>query len=128
MEFMKRNGLFVALGANAALEPTPTMIAYGNCKAASHNLIQTLGDATNLSDSSKTSLLSHTFGNMHCLALLPNIFDSPSNRIQYPKLSPKQMINPDDVAMQIWEWMEMPDLRPKSGSLIKVRADTRNGG
>ena len=42
--FLKEGGLFILTGADAALRPTPTMIAYGITKAATHHLIASLVD------------------------------------------------------------------------------------
>ena len=40
--FLKDNGLLVLTGAAAAVGPTPSMIAYGMTKAATHHLIESL--------------------------------------------------------------------------------------
>jgi len=126
MEFINRNGLFVSIGASAALAPSVGMTAYVTSKAACHNLIQALGNTNSASKSN--SFIGKTYQNITSLALLPNCLDTPINRRDMPKSDPRQWVKPDDISTQIWEWMEFPDLRPKSGSLIKIRGDTRNGG
>jgi NAD(P)-dependent dehydrogenase (short-subunit alcohol dehydrogenase family) len=41
-QLLSRNGLYVVMGATAALQPTPDMIGYGIAKSATHYAIQTL--------------------------------------------------------------------------------------
>ncbi len=70
---MYRKGLFVGMGASAATEPTPSMIAYGCAKASVHQFIQSIAQSdSGLPKGSKA------------IALLPVILDTPMNRKWMP--------------------------------------------
>ncbi|KAL3799560.1 hypothetical protein HJC23_008687 [Cyclotella cryptica] len=116
-KFMNRGGMFIIIGASAALSPTPGMIGYGSSKAAAHHYLQTFG-----ADTPVTSV-----------GILPLMLDTPANRAmlagdddnddRYTKL-----VKPIQIAQEIGEWIRNPHLRPHSGSLVKVIAKNRKDG
>eukprot|EP01083_Nonionella_stella_P044331 119386_1 len=118
MKYLKEKGLFLTIGAAAALSPTPNMAAYGLTKSASHYLIQTLGRADK-APRIKSHLMDK-FEDCTALSILPDVLDTESNRQAMPEANFDSWTKPDDLASEIWEWIHKPDLRPRSGSLIKV--------
>ena len=66
---LREGGLFVLTGAAAAIGPTPTMIAYGISKVATHQLIKSL--ASEGSGMPKNS---------NVVGILPITLDTKSNR------------------------------------------------
>lgn len=117
------NGLFVIIGASAALSPTPGMMGYGSAKAASHHYLQSYGPLVNEENGSTS------------VGILPLMLDTPANRAmlggnddddgddRYSK-----MVKPIHIANEIGEWIKNPHLRPHSGSLVKVIAKNRKDG
>jgi dihydropteridine reductase len=118
-QLMGRNGLFVVMGATAALQPTPDMIGYGIAKAATHYAVQTLAAQTTTSLEAKSVRDRSPYVHpVTVLGLLPTILDTPTNRANMtPALT---WTPPHAIATQIGEWVETPTLRPHSGALIKV--------
>jgi dihydropteridine reductase len=140
--------LMVVLGATAALQPTPGMLAYGWTKHAAHFVIETLGastgggagvggDVSNLQDSKLVRQAGRqvrqrvpAWDDLTVLGLLPTTLDTPSNRrtllAGVPKDEQAQVlatwIAPERIAREIGTWMATPALRPHSGALIKVMA------
>jgi len=108
---LNRKGLFVAIGASAALAPTPDMIGYGLAKNAVHHVIQTLGKRGQLPIDSPT-----------VTAILPNVLDTPANRNSFPSEGTDydSWTKTESVAEEIGNWIVNPDLRPHSGSLLRV--------
>merc|ERR1712183_426709 len=83
MELLKKHGLFLTIGASAALDLSPNMAAYGLSKNANPFLVQTLG-STNLA-TRPHSLLTKAYHNDICtLSILPSILDTPQNRKDMP--------------------------------------------
>ena len=115
------NGLFVIIGASAALSPTPGMLGYGAAKAASHHCLQTYGTSVSQETGSTA------------VGILPLMLDTPANRAmmgdddggddRYCK-----MVKPIHIANEIGQWIKNPHLRPHSGSLVKVMAKNRADG
>lgn len=106
---LKDEGLVVFIGATAALVPTPTFIGYGCAKAALHHLVQSI--------TPKSGILPRDAG---AVAILPGTLNTPANVKAGMKDSDGTWVNVDDIAKQIKEWVEVPHLRPSSGSLVKV--------
>jgi len=137
--YMGEQGLFVAIGAAAALAPCPAMYAYGLSKSAVHHYIQTLGASsgpkTGLGHKSQRKKATVELrrskaylDDMTALAILPSMIDTPNNR----KFADKDAdfdnwTKPEDIAKEIGEWLEKPYLRPNSGALIKVFPDSKRG-
>ena len=117
-------GLFVVIGASAALSPTPGMLGYGSAKAATHHYLQSFGPT--IHDETDTT----------AVGILPLMIDTPNNPAmldgddggsgnddRYSK-----MVNPIHIANEIGDWIKQPHLRPHSGSLVKVIAKNRRDG
>lgn len=118
-ELVKVNGLFLCVGANAALSPTPNMLAYGTSKSATHHLIETLGTKTKQPPSSQ-SQLTDTFEDICSIGLLPDTLNTVGNREAMPGADFGKWVDLEDVAEEVWRLVSVPHLRPQSGSLIRV--------
>jgi dihydropteridine reductase len=119
------DGLFVIIGASAALSPTPGMMGYGAAKAASHHYLQSYGSSV-ADENGSTSV-----------GILPLMLDTPANRAMlgvgddddnYDDDRYSKMVKPIHIANEIGEWIKNPHLRPHSGSLVKVIAKNRMDG
>jgi len=117
---LNEDGLFVGIGATAALSTTPGMEGYGLAKAASHHLIQSLGKAS--LDVMPRKLLRQTH-----VGILPSMLDTPSNRKADGDADFSKWTKPIDIATEIGSWIERPYLRPASGSLVKVVTHKQKG-
>lgn len=105
---LKEGGVVVLTGADAALGPTPSMIAYGITKAATHHLIASLVPAG--SGLPKDSSV---------LGILPICLDTPTNRKSMPGANFDDWTPLPVVAGLLLGWAEGKD-RPKSGTLISI--------
>jgi dihydropteridine reductase len=113
------NGLFVIIGASAALSPTPGMMGYGSAKAASHHYLQSYGPSVTEENGSTS------------VGILPLMLDTPANRAMLGSNDDdrySKMVKPIHIANEIGEWIKNPHLRPHSGSLVKVIAKNRKDG
>lgn len=125
--------LCVVMGATAALQGTPGMMAYGVSKAATHHLVQSMGGLSTATlgpkHKVKGAIPGITGGASHnypiTIGILPTTLDTPSNRNHMPYAP--TWTNCDDVAAQIGTWMQQPSLRPAPGSLVKVHTDLTTG-
>ncbi|KRX37792.1 Protein PTCD3 -like protein, mitochondrial [Trichinella murrelli] len=107
--FLKTKGLLVFTGAAAALQPTPTMMAYGMAKVAVQQLARSAGcPAGGLPEEST------------CLAILPVTLDTPANRKAMPKADTSSWTQLSYIVDMISGWISDYGSRPKSGSLIKL--------
>jgi dihydropteridine reductase len=121
-------GLFVVMGATAALSSTPGMIGYGLSKVGSHHFVQTLGETTLKAVTSKAKrnqtkrLRKHGeyLDTLSIIGILPTTIDTPSNRDAMPDADFSKWTKASDVAKEIGTWITKPVLRPHSGSLVKV--------
>jgi len=126
--FMGPNGLFVVMGATAALASTPGMLGYGMAKAGCHHIVQTLGATTANSLDTKVKKregrrqrqFASNMGTMSVVGILPATIDTPSNRQAMPEADLDSWTKPLDIAQEIGKWIETPSLRPHSGALVKV--------
>jgi len=130
--YMNANGLFVVMGATAALSPTPGMLGYGLAKTASHHLVQTLGACTERSMVPKATRKAgrqarYNFGigaaaldSLSVVSILPTTIDTRANRKAMPDANFAQWTKPYDIATEIGKWISTPALRPHSGALVKV--------
>jgi len=126
-------GLFVVIGATAALSSTPGMLGYGLSKVSSHHLVQTMGASTGLALQTKTERKvgrqfrqhAENLDSMTCIGVLPTTIDTPSNRQFNPDADYTAWTKPLDIATKVGEWAEKPQLRPHSGALVKV--STKDG-
>lgn len=132
------NGLMVGIGATASLYPQPTLQAYGSSKAAAAYYLASLGHSTAKSlknkyvmrDQSadaklKRSRMPH-LTSLTVLGILPETLDTEVNRREMAHMTERQQKEartwtpPLDIARQIGIWVEIPSLRPHSGSLVKT--------
>jgi dihydropteridine reductase len=128
-------GLFVAIGSAPALAATPGMLAYGLSKAGTHHVIQTLGETTGkaLTTRSKRQKArrlrrdSQYLDSLSVIGLLPTTIDTPNNRVAMPEANFADWTKPVDIANELGFWIETPQLRPHSGSLVKVHP-AKGGG
>ncbi|KAL3907637.1 MAG: hypothetical protein SGARI_003443 [Bacillariaceae sp.] len=125
------DGLMVAIGATPALGTTPGMMGYGLSKVSTHHFVQTLGDMTKKSVTSKTKRkvarrLRHDLSggqgdsylnSLNVIGILPTTIDTPMNREAMPQADFSQWTKSVDIAKEIGSWIEQPALRPHSGSL-----------
>ncbi|GKY97339.1 hypothetical protein MPSEU_000692300 [Mayamaea pseudoterrestris] len=133
--FMNPFGLFVVIGATAALQPSPGMLGYGLSKAAAHYYVQTLGACTKQSLDSKSVRKvgtkarqgKHT-DTLSVIGILPTTIDTDANRRAFPHGDYKDWVRPVDIATKIASWIDEPALRPHSGSLVKVRPAEQQQG
>jgi hypothetical protein len=125
------NGLFVAFGAVAAQTPVDDdspMKAYIHSKKEVHDLIQNLGSITGKAlQNQKGAHVAQQRKIFKCLdeltavAILPSTLDTEMNRKSMDP-SPEDLegwTKLEDVAKEIGNWIEIEDLRPHSGALIK---------
>ncbi len=134
--YMAQDGLFVAIGAAAALSPTPGMMAYGLAKAASHHFIQTLGACTGKSIETKSIRTAGSkvrqnlpsLDTMTVVGILPSTIDTAANRHAMPNANFDNWTKPLDIAKEIGKWVNEPVLRPHSGSLVNVVPNSKGPG
>jgi len=136
--YMADRGLFVAIGAAAALSPTPTMASYGASKTAVHHYIQTMGamcgpSSLNKSKKYKKGIKAVRKGAQYldeltATAILPGVIDTPANRTSFPSDTDySEWVKSEDISQEIGKWLVKPHLRPHSGSLIKMQGNRRQG-
>jgi len=123
-QYMTSEGLFLAFGATAALVPAaPNLTAYVTSKAAVHHYLQSLGATTNLSLGKKKKvypLPDRYLDRLTVLGVLLKTLDTEANHASMPDQDCRLWTKPDDVANEIGTWLTQPQLRPHSGSLVKV--------
>jgi len=117
---LKPGGLFVAIGAAAALGPAPGLLAYGISKNAVNYIVQTIGQ--------KGELIRISEQQPTVVAILPSMLDTPANREQAPEGTDfSKWTKVEHIAEEIGQWIKLPDLRPNSGSLVKVIYHSKSG-
>jgi dihydropteridine reductase len=131
-------GLFVAIGATAALGGTPGMLGYGLSKVATHHFLQTLGETTGKAVTHKSKRKSTRrlrienptkyLNKLSVVGILPTTIDTPANREAMPDANFDDWTKSIDIAKEIGTWLREPALRPHSGSLIKVHPKKNGGG
>jgi NAD(P)-dependent dehydrogenase (short-subunit alcohol dehydrogenase family) len=115
-----KTGLFVAIGAAAALGPAPGLLAYGISKNAVNYIVQTIGQ--------KGELIRISEQKPTVVAILPSMLDTPANREQAPEGTDfSKWTKVEHIAEEIGQWIKLPDLRPNSGSLVKVIYHSKSG-
>ncbi len=110
---LKEGGLLVLTGAASALKPTPSLIAYGVSKAATHHLVTSM--ATPESGMPKDSAV---------VAILPVMLDTPMNRRDMPNANFDDWTPLDTLAQYLLEWSNGKD-RPKNGAMIQVKTHSK---
>lgn len=121
-------GLFVVIGATAALSPTPGMMGYGLSKTACHHFVQSFGTMTGAALHTKAQRKKSlklrknlaSLDDLTVVGILPTKIDTPTNREAEPKADFAKWTDPRDMAKEIGDWVTDEHLRPHSGSLVKV--------
>jgi len=134
---VKKGGLFVIIGASAALSPTPGMLGYGSAKSAAHHYLRSWGPGMCTKEGRN---------DVTAVGILPLMIDTPANRAMMHTNTTtnsssssgsdeeeedekySKMVKPTHIAKEISEWITYPRLRPHSGSLVKVIAKNRKDG
>lgn len=128
----KRQGLFCAIGATAALAPSaPNITAYGSSKAALHHYLNSLGVTSGLglggsramkkSNEAIQKMRSNEYLDTLTVAgILPSVLDTEENRRIMGGKDRKLWTKPMDLAVEIGRWVSRPEFRPHSGSLMKA--------
>jgi len=101
-----RRGSFSAIGSSAALEPTPTLGAYGASKAALISLVRTIA-AENKEFGVRANIVS------------PNTMDTPANRSAMPDADPAKWVQPANVA-SLLVWLASDAGAEVSGAVIPL--------
>jgi NAD(P)-dependent dehydrogenase (short-subunit alcohol dehydrogenase family) len=85
-----RHGSIIAIGTSAALNPVPTLGAYGASKAALISLVRTIAEEN------------REF-NIRANVVSPNTMDTPANRAGMPDADPGKWVQPANVAsLLVW--------------------------
>jgi len=109
-EHLQVGGVVVLSGALAAHQQgTPGMIGYGMCKAAVHQLTQSLAETG-----------AGLPRDAHALCVLPVTLDTPTNRKFMGEADQTAWTPLEDMAKMFSGWMGSGCGRPVSGSLVKV--------
>ena len=112
------------------------MMGYGLAKAASHHFVRTMGACTGKSVDSKSIRkagkrvrkdLNESMDTMTVVGILPTMMDTAANRRMNPDADFDSWTKPKDIAKEIGAWLETPEMRPHSGSLVKVH-NPKSGG
>jgi len=127
-DFFPFLGLFVAVGATPALSATPGMLAYGLSKVGTHHFIQTLGEMTGKAMTTRSKRQkarrlrkdSEYLDTLSVIGILPTTIDTPNNRLNMPDANFDEWTKPIDIAKELGNWVTTPQIRPHSGSLVKV--------
>ena len=116
------------MGATPALSATPGMLAYGLSKVGTHHYVQTLGEMTGKAMTTRTKRQkarrlrkdNQYLDTLSVIGILPTTIDTPNNRKTMPEANFEDWVKPIDIATELGNWTKTPELRPHSGSLIKV--------
>jgi len=106
---LKEGGLVVFTGASAALNPTPTMLAYGLSKSATHHLIKSLAQPDSGMPKGTT-----------VAAILPITLDTPMNRKDMPTANFDNWTPLDDVAQLLLDWASDKN-KPPNGGMVELK-------
>jgi dihydropteridine reductase len=107
---LEPGGLLILTGSAAAFQPTPTMVAYGLAKAATHALARSLG-----APGSGLPL------NAVALAMAPHVIDTPGNRKWMAEgADVSTWTPPETIAQMCGEWVTGATTPPPSGSVVEV--------
>lgn len=128
-------GLLVLVGSEAAVHPTPGMLAYGMAKAATHHLLVSVSPAAGSASSAETEKSPNTIPpQARAIGILPKVLDTPNNRKWMSQGADTSTWTPlEEVAGKIAEWAQAqaqqregkgagaaaaPLMVPSSGSLV----------
>jgi len=99
-------GRIVAVGARAAVEPSPNMAAYAVSKAALVALVKNVAAETK-----KSGVTANV--------VLPSIIDTPQNRASFPQADVSRWVAPESIAKVI-VWLVSDAAADISGAVIPV--------
>ena len=110
------------------MSSTPGMMGYGIAKSGAHHLVHTLGATTGKAIAPKTKRqagrrlreYAENLDTLSVVGMLPTTIDTPSNRQFNPDSDYSTWTKPVEIAEEIGQWIEMPQIRPHSGALVKV--------
>jgi dihydropteridine reductase len=133
---VKKGGLFVIIGASAALSPTPGMLGYGAAKSAAHHYVRSWGPGMCTKEGRN---------DVTAVGILPLMIDTPANRammhtsttttnnnsssssgsekeMEEENEKYSKMVKPTHIAKEISEWITYPRLRllPRIGRMVVV--------
>lgn len=112
-DYLADSGLLVLTGSAASFKKTtPGMIAYTMSKTATHALALNLATRQNLPADS------------YVATILPELIDTPSNRLAMPDADHSEWTNPQGIAALVKMWAEGVN-RPSNGSFAVLK--TVNG-
>ena len=114
-QLLMPSGLLMFTGAQACLEPCPSMIGYALAKSATHYLAQSMAADEHFPKGATS------------LAILPTVLDTPANREAMPNEDRSVWTPLSAVADKCVEWVSDPDSRPASGSLVRVNTSQAEG-
>lgn len=112
------------------------MLAYGLSKVGVHHFVQTLGEITGKALTTRSRRQkarrlrknSEYLDTLSVIGILPTTIDTPSNRKAMPDEDFNAWTKPTSIAKEIGSWIETPELRPHSGSLLKVHPTSDGDG
>ena len=103
------DGFLILTGSAAALSPTPTMVAYGLAKSATHSLTRFLGASG-----------SGMPPGAHSLALAPHVIDTPNNRKWMSSgADTSSWTPPSHIARRVGDLIGGNVPSPPSGSILE---------
>jgi NAD(P)-dependent dehydrogenase (short-subunit alcohol dehydrogenase family) len=102
----RKRGTIIAVGSRVAVEPVPTLAAYGVSKAGLVHLIRTLALE-----------LKHT--GLTANVVMPSTIDTQANRRAMPKADPSQWVRPESIA-RVVSWLASDAARDVSGAVVPV--------
>lgn len=129
-----QSSLMVVMGAAAALQPTPGMLGYGVSKVGAHHCVTTLGACTGKGIVAKSlrkqgrsvRTVLPSLDHLTVVGIVPSTIDTVANRKSMPSGSDYDTwTKPIDIAQEIGTWIMEPELRPHSGSLVKITTTKR---
>lgn len=107
---LEPGGLLILTGSAAAFGPTPTMVAYGLAKVATHALARSLAAPGSGLPPGAVSL-----------AMAPHVIDTPSNRKWMAEgADVSTWTTPLEIAKQCGDWVTGVTPPPPSGTVVEV--------
>jgi len=110
---LKEGGLLVLTGAYGALSPTPTFVAYGMSKAATHHLILSLAKEG-----------SGMPANASVVGILPVMLDTVQNRKDMPSANFDDWTPLEVLTDAFIDWSSGKG-RPANGSMMQVKTEKK---
>jgi dihydropteridine reductase len=109
-KMLSPTGVLVLVGSEAAVHPTPGMLAYGMAKAATHHLlvsVSTKGNSSGVGAEENKRDPNTLPPQARAIGVLPKVLDTPNNRKWMAKGADTSTWTPlEDVADKIAEWAQ----------------------